>query len=129
MDRSLNKGELNSAAARKLDNMGFTLEESQSPEEEEEDWERFPLEKDFAEEEAEPQLAAGSWLQVAPSTQTAGKPWSPLHSFSVQKRTWAYVYGQVASLLEKIIWSSRAVLVVKGAEKDSLPGRKQGRRV
>ena len=115
---ALNKGVLNSAAARKLDNMGFTLEESQAPGEEEE-WERFPLEKDFADEEADPQLAAGSWLQVAPSTYAAGKPWSPVHSFSVQRRTWAYVYGQVSNLLEKIIWSSRAVLVVKGAEEDS----------
>ncbi len=63
----LHKGVLNSAASRKLDAMGFSLEESPTPGEEEE-WERFPLDKDF-EEEVQPRLAAQC------------RAWSPVHSF------------------------------------------------
>ena len=112
------KGVLNQGAARKLDNARFILEESQPDEEEEEDWGRFPLEKEFAEEEinVDVDVAARSWMQASSYAGASSSMWSPAHSFNVQRRTWAFVYGQTASLLEKLILGSRAVPMVEGVE-------------
>ena len=81
---TLQKGVLNQSAARKLGNAGYHLQESQ-PGEDEEGWGRFPLEKEFVEEEiiVDADMITRSWIPAPSCAQDSSKQRMPVHNFIV----------------------------------------------